>query len=224
MRQNLTNVKEIDIKDVEHFYVVGSTTKEGLIEGKSNVKVDLKGAISAGGEGGGGKAFTSSLRTLLASIPDMIWYPKLDVLWEFNGKYITRNVKVSVGDEFTLEELFYADNYDVLRIYMYLLTVVNTVPKVADLGSGAPNRILGGWGNDVIYFDGAHGNTSPIPYENFYRMTLVDWPGDYEYYVREGYENEYFWIHPSNENNEKIGFFYNRDTETCKVISISQQQ
>lgn len=49
MRQNLTNVKEIDIKDVEHFYVVGSTTKEGLIEGKSNVKLDLKKAVSEGG-------------------------------------------------------------------------------------------------------------------------------------------------------------------------------
>lgn len=49
MRQNLTNVKEIDIKDVEHFYVVGSTTKEGLLEGKSNVKLDLKKAASGGG-------------------------------------------------------------------------------------------------------------------------------------------------------------------------------
>lgn len=49
MRQNLTNVKEIDIKDVEHLYVVGSTMKEGLLEGKSNVKLDLKKAVSEGG-------------------------------------------------------------------------------------------------------------------------------------------------------------------------------
>lgn len=49
MRQNLTNVKEIDIKDVEHFYVVGSVTKDGLLEGKSNVKLDLKKAASGGG-------------------------------------------------------------------------------------------------------------------------------------------------------------------------------
>lgn len=42
MRQNLTNIKEVNIEDVEHFYVVGSTTKEGLIEGRSNVKLDLK--------------------------------------------------------------------------------------------------------------------------------------------------------------------------------------
>lgn len=50
MRQNLTNIKEVNIEDVEHFYVVGSTTKEGLIEGRSNVKLDLKKV--GGGEGG----------------------------------------------------------------------------------------------------------------------------------------------------------------------------
>ena len=223
MRQNLTNVSSVDINSVDHFYVVGSTTKEGLIEGKSNVKVDLKDAISAGGEGGGKEAFTSSLRTLLASIPDMVWYPKLDALWEFDGENRTGNVNVSVGDELTLEELFYADNYDVLRIYMYLLTVRNTVPKNANLGSGGYNRILGGFDNNKIYFDGLHEEDSPIPYNRFYIMTLVDWAPDYED-IEEGYGETYFWIHPNNEDNEKIGFFYNRDTETCKVISISQQQ
>lgn len=222
MRQNLTNVSSVDINSVDHFYVVGSTTKEGLIEGKSNVKVDLKDAISAGGEGGGKEAFTSSLKEMLATIPDMVWYPKLDTLWELDEYFNTTNVKVSVGDELTLEELFYADNYDALRIYMYLLTVRNTVPKNADLGSGGYNRILGGTNYNRIYFNGVQ-RDSPIPYNDFYMMTLVDWPGNYEE-VEEGNEDEYFWIHPSNDDSEKIGFFYNRDTETCKVISISQQQ
>lgn len=51
MRQNLTNIKEVNIEDVEHFYVVGSTTKEGLLEGRSNVKLDLKKVSSEGGGG-----------------------------------------------------------------------------------------------------------------------------------------------------------------------------
>ena len=49
MRQNLTNLSTVNIEDVDHFYIVGSTTKEGLIEGKSNVKLDLKKAASGGG-------------------------------------------------------------------------------------------------------------------------------------------------------------------------------
>ena len=180
------------------------------------------GVIPQGG-GGGKEAFTSSLKEMLASIPDMVWYPKLDTLWEFDGEDRTSNVKVSVGDELTLEELFYADDYDVLRIYMYLLTIVNTVPKDADLGSGGYTRILGGRDYNKIYFDGEHREDSPIPYKNFYMMTLADWIWAYEE-VSEGHEDEYFWIHPNNGDSEKIGFFYNRDTETCKVTSITQQQ
>lgn len=54
MRQNLTNVKETQLDKVDSFYIVGSTTKEGLIEGRSNVKIDLKKAVAEGGGGGGG--------------------------------------------------------------------------------------------------------------------------------------------------------------------------
>ena len=53
MRQNLTNIHEVDINSVEHFYVIGSTTKDGLIDGRSNVKLDIK-TVSAGGGGGEG--------------------------------------------------------------------------------------------------------------------------------------------------------------------------
>ena len=48
MRQNLTNIHEVDINSVEHFYVIGSTTKDGLIDDRSNVKLDIK-TVSAGG-------------------------------------------------------------------------------------------------------------------------------------------------------------------------------
>lgn len=51
MRQNLTNVKETQLDKVDSFYIVGSTTKEGLIEGRSNVKIDLKKAVAEGGGG-----------------------------------------------------------------------------------------------------------------------------------------------------------------------------
>lgn len=57
MRQNLTNIQEVSLENVEHFYVVGSTTKEGLLEGRSNVKIDLKKAVAEGGGGGGEQSF-----------------------------------------------------------------------------------------------------------------------------------------------------------------------
>ena len=57
MRQNLTNVKETQLDKVDSFYIVGSTTKEGLIEGRSNVKIDLKKAVAEGGGGGGEQSF-----------------------------------------------------------------------------------------------------------------------------------------------------------------------
>lgn len=50
MRHNLTNIAETQLDKVDSFYVVGSTTKEGLIEGRSNVKIDLKKAISDSGK------------------------------------------------------------------------------------------------------------------------------------------------------------------------------
>ena len=52
MRQNLTNVTEAQLDKVDSFYVVGSTTKEGLLEGRSNVKIDLKKAVAEGGNTG----------------------------------------------------------------------------------------------------------------------------------------------------------------------------
>lgn len=52
MRHNLTNIAETQLDKVDSFYVVGSTTKDGLIEGRSNVKIGLKKAISEGGNTG----------------------------------------------------------------------------------------------------------------------------------------------------------------------------
>lgn len=54
MRHNLTNIAETQLDKVDSFYVVGSTTREGIIEGKSNVKIDLKKAVAEGGSDGGG--------------------------------------------------------------------------------------------------------------------------------------------------------------------------
>lgn len=41
MKQNLTNVPEVKLNDVEHFYVMGSRHKDGIL-GVENQKVDLK--------------------------------------------------------------------------------------------------------------------------------------------------------------------------------------
>lgn len=55
MRQNLTNIAAKDLESLEHFYIVGSTTKEGLLDESTNVKIDLKKELAeaGGGEGGG---------------------------------------------------------------------------------------------------------------------------------------------------------------------------
>lgn len=49
MRQNLTNIAAKDLESLEHFYIVGSTTKEGLLDESTNVKIDLKKAVAGGG-------------------------------------------------------------------------------------------------------------------------------------------------------------------------------
>lgn len=41
MKQNLTNIPEVDINDVNAFYVVGSTHKDGIL-GNENYKLNLK--------------------------------------------------------------------------------------------------------------------------------------------------------------------------------------
>ena len=67
MRQNLINIPAVDIKDVDHLYIVGSTTKEGLIEGRSNVKIDLKKAVT--GEGGSSSEAQEVFDTLFGQTP-----------------------------------------------------------------------------------------------------------------------------------------------------------
>lgn len=47
MKQNLANIPEVDIKDVNAFYVVGSTHKDGIL-GNENYKLNLK--LLGGGE------------------------------------------------------------------------------------------------------------------------------------------------------------------------------
>lgn len=52
MRQNLTNIAAKDLESLEHFYIVGSTTKEGLLDESTNVKIDLKKELAEAGGGG----------------------------------------------------------------------------------------------------------------------------------------------------------------------------
>lgn len=54
MRQNLTNIAAKDLESLEHFYIVGSTTKEGLLDESTNVKIDLKKELAEAGGGEGG--------------------------------------------------------------------------------------------------------------------------------------------------------------------------
>lgn len=51
MRQNLTNIAAKDLESLEHFYIVGSTTKEGLLDESTNVKIDLKKELAEAGGG-----------------------------------------------------------------------------------------------------------------------------------------------------------------------------
>lgn len=41
MKQNLVHIPQVDLKDVEHFWVVGSQYKDGILD-QDNLKVDLK--------------------------------------------------------------------------------------------------------------------------------------------------------------------------------------
>lgn len=46
MKENLTNIKRVDLSEVDHFYIMGSTRKDGLL-GVGNVKLDLKALASS---------------------------------------------------------------------------------------------------------------------------------------------------------------------------------
>lgn len=89
MRQNLTNIAAKDLESLEHFYIVGSTTKEGLIEGRSNVKIDLKKAIAeGGGDGGGEQSFDAKkfgddiAKYIYTNLPDSTVFPDMYCMME----------------------------------------------------------------------------------------------------------------------------------------------
>lgn len=67
MKQNLTNIPEVKLNDVEHFYVMGSRHKDGIL-GVENQKVDLKEL------GGGGIDLNdrAALRALHYAIQDAL--------------------------------------------------------------------------------------------------------------------------------------------------------
>jgi hypothetical protein len=67
MRQNLTNITEVNIEDVEHFYVVGTKNRDGILAG--NYKVDIKKL-----SGGGGIDLTDkeALKALWRALQDAI--------------------------------------------------------------------------------------------------------------------------------------------------------
>lgn len=90
----MTNVKETQLDKVDSFYIVGSTTKEGLIEGRSNVKIDLKKAVAEGGGGGGEQSFDAKkfgddvVKQLYDSDLESLVFPDLYVTLE-NGNPIS---------------------------------------------------------------------------------------------------------------------------------------
>lgn len=68
MKQNLTNIPEVDINDVNAFYVVGSTHKDGIL-GNENYKLNLK---SLGGGGGIDLNDRAALRKLYSAMLDAV--------------------------------------------------------------------------------------------------------------------------------------------------------
>lgn len=160
MRQNLTNVSSVDINSVDHFYVVGSTTKEGLIEGRSNVKIDLKKAFAEGGNTGEitlAQAWTKTFNfdgggrldapQLFLFIPESENY-SLD--WEATSLNeegivlpdgITYNMKVwHVPDSENIRVL-QADSIDYNSVtgetYIYPMYPIDILESIGDFGAGS---------------------------------------------------------------------------------------
>ena len=57
MKQNLVHIPQVDLKDVKHFWVVGSQYKDGILD-QDNLKVDLKEVLDIdSGEDDGDKVY-----------------------------------------------------------------------------------------------------------------------------------------------------------------------
>lgn len=102
MRQNLTNVAETQLDRVDCFYIVGSTTKEGLLDESSNVKIDLKKELAEAGGGEGGGQF---------NIDDIILAD--DLLEKCNA--LNLSVNTSVGTDWTFSDICVQDSAGVLQ-------------------------------------------------------------------------------------------------------------
>lgn len=85
MRQNLTNIAAKDLESLEHFYIVGSTTKEGLLDESSNVKIDLKKELA---EAGGGSE-EEQQKAILSYDPNdnTILHPVGLCIWNESGDF-----------------------------------------------------------------------------------------------------------------------------------------
>ena len=53
MKQNLTNIPEVNLSDVKEFWVLGSQHKDGIL-GEYNLKMNVKAALSGDTNNSGG--------------------------------------------------------------------------------------------------------------------------------------------------------------------------
>lgn len=124
MRHNLTNVAETQLDKVDSFYVVGSTTKDGLIEGRSNVKIDLKKAVAEGG-GGSTEGLYSILEVFRAMQKGTSTYQP-----EGNTFYFPEAVVVYDDEQGAYREMTIQD-IETVALPIFLYKSVDTVSETA---------------------------------------------------------------------------------------------
>ena len=218
MRQNLTNVTEAQLDKVDSFYVVGSTTKEGLIEGRSNVKIDLKKAVA---EGGGD--FSTQLKTILtdasqhinleSSQQSVYFIPKYTFLFgpDESGEAEERR-PLQEGTVLTMEQVFDAENYDFLKLYFGLVNIQNWVSGPNSFGSGVPKSILADYDShaSILFYYEPRQEGGGVT-----RMTIAPY-GEYREELDQWFYNIYI-EDPFNYTNI-LTLVYDYKTETFKVV------
>ena len=157
MKDNLSNIPELNLDSAEHFYVVGTKNRDGVLAG--NYKVDLK-KLSGGGNSG--EDFSTQLKKVIRKTLqaqenlEVYFVPKYTNLFGpncFDGATEEEMSILEPGTVLTMEQVFESSNYDFLKILFGIKDILTWI-GFDSWGSGAPKSLLGEYGNaEYIEFE-----------------------------------------------------------------------
>ena len=157
MKDNLSNIPELNLEDTEHFYVVGTKNRDGVLAG--NYKVDIK-KLSGGGNSC--EDFSTQLKKVIRKTLqaqenlELYFVPKYTNLFGPNCLNGATEEEMSIlepGTVLTMEQVFESSNYDFLRI-LFGIKNINAWIGFDSWGSGAPQSVVGRYGEQTyIVFD-----------------------------------------------------------------------